>query len=124
MIYSTSYAFDVFLDYVQEARISDSIYVPLGNHFTTHTAPMWDDITDLDGNILLKKAFRLENLIGGINEAFEQCGIEKRIERDWQKLNKNKNQNRKYYSPTESQVKKIEKIYCNDFEIYEKAGQP
>ncbi len=57
LMLNTSYAFDVFLDYTQEARLSDSIYYPLGNHFMTHTAPMWDDITDSNENVLLKQVY-------------------------------------------------------------------
>ena len=75
LILNSSYAFDLFLDCAHEARQSDSIYLPLGNHFTTHTAPMWDDITDFSGNVLLTKVCRLENLIEGVNMAFEECGI-------------------------------------------------
>lgn len=119
LLYNTSYAFDTFLDYAHEARASDSIYFPLENHFTTHTAPMWEDITDLNGNILLKKVFRLENLTDGINQAFEECGIEKRLEKRETKLNRN--YNRKLYQPTKDQIIKIENIYHHDFEIYEKA---
>ncbi len=119
LLYNTSYAFDTFLDYAQEARTSNSIYRPLGDHFTTHTAPMWEDITDLDGNILIKAVFRLENLTDGINRAFEECGIEKRLEKSKTKLNKNRN--RKLYIPTKEQLRKIENIYHHDFEIYEKA---
>jgi hypothetical protein len=118
-MFNISYAFDVFLEYAQQARTSPSIYRPLDNRFTTHTAPMWEDITDLDGNILLKKIFRLENLTEGINQVFEACGIERRLEKSIQ-LNKNKN--RKLYTPSKDQIKKIETIYHHDFEIYEKAG--
>ena len=46
--YNTMYAFDTFLDFCQQARTSPSIYTPIDNHFTTHTAPMFDDITDLE----------------------------------------------------------------------------
>jgi hypothetical protein len=120
LLISRSYAFDVFLDYVQEARISDSIFEPLGNHFSTHTAPMWEDITDLEGNLLLKKVFRLENLIEGINRVFEECGLDKRLEDN--ELALNRNMDRGLYSPTKQQVKKIEGIYGKDFEIYEQAG--
>lgn len=119
-LFKTSYAFDVFLDYAEQARTSDSIYRPLDNRFTTHTAPMWEDITDLDGNILLKKIFRLENLTEGINQVFEECGIEKRLE---ETIRLNKNENRKLYQPTKDQIKKIENIYPYDFEIYENAGR-
>lgn len=117
--YRTSYAFDEFLDYVQQARLSDSIYKPLGNHFTTHTAPMWDDITDTNGKVLLKQVYRLESLIEGINLAFEQCEFSKRLDTNDTKLNKNRK--RKIYTPNKHQGKKIEEIYGNDFEVYENA---
>lgn len=119
LILNTSYAFDLFLNHAHKAHLSDSIYQPLGKHFMTHTAPMWDDITDFDGNILLKAVFRLENLTGGINKAFEECGINKRL--DLSKKELNKNRGRKIYTPTQAQIKKIEEIYSRDFEIYENA---
>lgn len=118
-LFNTSYAFDAFLDCTHKARLSDSIYHPLGNQFTTHTAPMWDDITDLDGNTLLKEVFRLEVLTEGINKAFNECGINKQLDQLGKNLNKNSR--RKKYSPTREQIRKIEKIYSNDFEIYEAA---
>lgn len=119
LLFNTSYAFDLFLDYADEARHSDSIYQPIDNHFTTHTAPMWDDITDLEGNVLLRQVFRLENLIEGINLAFEESGIDKKIEPNERHLNKNKD--RKQFTPSKSQLLKIEKIYSKDFDIYENA---
>jgi len=117
--YNTSYSFDVFLDYAHQARLSDSIYHPLGNHFTTHTAPMWDDITDYDGKVLLKQVYRLENLVEGINLAFEQCDIAKRLDGNDKQLNRNRN--RQEYIPNKLQKKKIEEIYYKDFQIYENA---
>jgi len=119
LMFNTSYAFDVFLDYAHQARFSDSIYQPLSNHFTTHTAPMWDDITDSDGKVLLKQVYRLDNLIGGINLAFEECGFPKRLKGIDKKLNKNRG--RKEYYPNQDQKRKIEEIYYKDFEIYENA---
>jgi hypothetical protein len=119
LIVNTSYAFDAFLDYAYAARVSDSIYRPFGIHFTTHTAPMWEDITDPDGNILLKSVFRLESLAEGINKAFEMCGIDKRLSSSANMLNRNKG--RKGLTPTRAQIKKIKEIYRRDFEIYEKA---
>ena len=113
----TAYAFDVFLDHAHAARTSDSIYQPLGIHFTTHTAPMWDDISDLEGNILLTKVYRLENLVDGINQVFAECGLDKRIAERGTKLNRNVK--RGYYSPSKRQIAKIETIYSRDFEIYE-----
>ena len=119
LMLNTSYAFDVFLDCIQEAHTSDSIYKPIGNHFTTHTATMWDDVTDLENNILLKRIYRMENLIEGINSAFEECEIQRKIccnERIF-----NQNEGRKGYTPNTSQRAKIERIFQNDFEIYENA---
>lgn len=118
-MFNTSYAFDMFLDYINEARFSESIYYPLGNHFTTHTAPMWDDITDFDGNVLLKKVYRLENINECINLVFEECGISKRLSGSDKALNKNRD--RTIYIPNHHQKKKIEEIYYKDFEIYEKS---
>ena len=119
-VFTTSYAFDTFLDYAHEARSSDSIYQPLGLAFTTHTAPMWDDITDNDGNILLTEIFRLEALVDGINKVFRECGISHRIEHSGVRINAS----RKHwtYTPTRRQIGLIEEIYQKDFEIYETAG--
>ena len=113
----TAYAFDIFLDHAEAARTSDSIYHPLGIHFTTHTAPMWDDITDLEGNVLLTRVYRLENLVDGINQVFEECGLNKRIADKGTKLNRNVK--RGQYSPSRKQIAKIEAIYSRDFELYE-----
>jgi hypothetical protein len=115
--YSTSYAFDVFLDYVQRARGSDSVYKPLGLRFSTHTAPMWDDITDYEGRILLKAVFRLENLVEGINRAFTESGIDRRIDNNIVTINKSSESNK--HKPNKSQRRKIENIYHHDFDLYE-----
>jgi len=117
--YSTSYAFDHFLDLALQARESDSIFIPIDNHFTTHTAPMWDDVTDEDGRILLTKIYRLEHLIEGVNQAFEACGLDKRIEPDEKKFNQSSIKRR--YEPSPQQLKKIERIYAHDFDLYETA---
>lgn len=116
----TSYAFDSFLDQIEISLSSDSIYFPLGLHFSTHTAPMWDDITDLEGNILLTEVFRLEDLIKGINKVFSLCNIEKRLEPS-DSIIENKTRNRREYYPNRTQMRRIEKIYSKDFEIYENA---
>jgi hypothetical protein len=118
-ICSTSYAFDVFLDFVHKARFSNSIYHPISNHFTTHTAAMFDDITDSNGVILLSSIHRMEALTSGLNSAFEACGFPKRITSNDLKINGNKS--KKKYSPNQLQRKKIQMIYERDFEIYENA---
>ena len=110
------YAFDKFLDNIELARQS-SVFKPLGLHFSTHTAPMWDDITDNSGNILLSKIFRLENLVEGINNIYETCNINDRI--DDKTLYLNKNSNKADMILSKSQINKIELLFPNDFELYE-----
>lgn len=119
--FNASYAFDVFLDCVESARVSDSIFWPMNLHFTTHTAPMWEDVTDLNGNNLIACVFRLENLVAGVNRAFEECGIDKRVERDHKQLNVNNARVR--YRPSRAQRDRITNIYANDFDLYERAGR-
>ena len=118
LIVSRSYAFDVFLDMVVAAQENVSIYQPLGDQFSTHTNPMWRDITDDEGNVLLKQVYRLENLVEGVNQVFEICGIDERREKGDKKINSGKT--RQEFCPTKAQIKKIESIYANDFEIFEK----
>lgn len=115
--YNASYAFSAFLDLVSRTRESDSIYQPAGLHFATHTAPMWDDITDFDGNIVLNRVYRLEHLVTGINEVFEVCGLQKRVNDDGLRLHKGKK--RKSFSPRAHHVRHIEQIYAHDLELYE-----
>jgi hypothetical protein len=119
LYFSTAYAFDVFLDCVKLARTSDSIYSPIDLHFTTHTATMWDDITDSEGNVLLKKVYRVNDLVAGINQALEACGIDKKVENNKPRFNSNNS--KKLYVPTAEQIKKIESIYRHDYDIFENA---
>ena len=120
-VYTASRAFDEFLDRVLEARESDSIYKPLGLVFSTHTAPVWEDVTDLEGKLLLKKIFRLEHLIDGINEVYEECRIEDRIKANEIRLNQSRG--RLLLAPSKQQLRRIEGIYAQDFELYEGASR-
>jgi hypothetical protein len=114
-----SRAFDVFLEKVKEARGSKSIYTPFNSHFTTHTATMWDDVTDLEGEIVLKKIYRLENLVDGLNEVFEFCGLPKRIKEN--RIVRNRSKRSAQFVPTRMQMRQIEEIYGKDFDLYETA---
>lgn len=117
---STSYAFDSFLDLIEESQTSASTYIPRGIKFSTHTARMWDDITDDAGRVLLTSVFRLENLTEGVNQAFEACGIEKRMEGPLRRVNRNAN--RTAYAPNPAQRRKIQQLYDRDFDLYESTG--
>jgi len=119
--FSVSYAFDVFLSLIEKSQSSSSNYKPRGIKFSTHTARMWEDITDEEGQILLTRVFRLENLTAGINTAFSACGIDKRVEGSAHRINKNPN--RTSYTPNSYQLKKIQELYDKDFDLYETTGQ-
>lgn len=116
-----SYKFDVFLDLVERAHFEcESIFEPAGLHFSTHTAPMFGDISDMEGNVLLSKVYRMEDLIPALNEVFEVCGIDKKISSEHSVIF-NKNELRGTYCPTPLQKQKIMRLYKEDFEIYERA---
>lgn len=109
-----SYAFDCFLELIMKHQ---NIYsYPQNMHFTTHTNPMWNDITDNNDNILLSKVFRLENFREGIDYALEMIN-KKSPNRDLPKVNSNNSRGSFY--PSISQIKKIQKIYKKDFDLYE-----
>ncbi len=114
-----AYALDVFLEYVQQARCSASIYQPFSLHFTTHTAPMWDDVVDDSGLIMLASIFRLEALTSGLDRVFEACGLSRVLDRVEKRLYRNKT--RQEYTPTREQLSRIEAIYGRDFDLYESA---
>ena len=119
-VQNIDYQFDEFLNMVEQTHNqSHSNFHPIGLHFATHTAPILPDISDNDGNILLTQTYRLENMVSGINEVFEQCGIDKQITDKSTIINKNNN--RKHYTPTAEQRAKIVKLYEKDFELYENA---
>jgi len=119
VVRAKAYAFDAFLDRIESAHQGDSIYEPLGLHFSTHTAPMWGDVTDDQDRILIKRIYRLENLVTGLNEVFESCGLERRLRSNTVALNRT--ESRTDFSPTRSQVARIKAVYENDFGLYEKA---
>lgn len=109
--------FDRFLDMIEEARASGSNFHPFGLSFSTHTAPMWDDVTDEGGDLLLRYVFRLEDLIGGINLVFDECGIERRVA----PLSRNANTNSRAgdFRPARAQIARIEGLYAADFTLFE-----
>lgn len=111
------YAFDKFLDAIAACRASPSSSAPMGLHFSTHTASMWDDVTDNNGTILLHHIFRLEDLIQGINYVFFKCGLTERVAPLPEHINSNK---RKLpFQPGRHHLSKIETLYGKDFDLYE-----
>jgi hypothetical protein len=108
--------FDLFLRLIASAQNSASIYQPINLHFTTHTAQMWDDVTDDDGNVLLSHLFRLEDLQIGIETIYRRCHIDREIT-DIPHANKRSDQ--VDYTPTPAQIALIKRLYANDFDLYE-----
>jgi hypothetical protein len=114
--FGVSRNFDAFLGFVEQAQNSQSVYKPIDLHFTTHTAPMWGDVTDERGDVILTRIFRLENLEAGIRTVYDACDLPApKIEIARQ----NVNQTKLNFSPNATQLKKIETLYARDFEIYE-----
>lgn len=117
--FSTSSKFDLFLDWVEKTHYEHNSHI-VDRVVATHTAPIFPDVADDDGNILLKKIYRVDNLYSAINEVFASCGIEEKIKVS--DVRKNVNKKRKNYQPSKFQQKRIEKLYHKDFEIYENAS--
>ena len=89
---------------------------PINLHFTTHTNPMWNDITDDNDHILLSKVFRLDNFREAIDYVLEKIN---KTSPNIDLTKANSNPWRGSFSPSNSQIKKIQKIYKKDFDLYE-----
>lgn len=111
------YQFDVFLNLVARARQSPSIYGPVNLHFSTHVAPMWDDVTDNNGKVLLRHIFRLEEMEHGLNTVYAACGLTKKF--DFANAAKNKGDYDADFTLSPLQKRKIGNLYKNDFDLYE-----
>ncbi|ACM39326.1 hypothetical protein Avi_9606 (plasmid) [Allorhizobium ampelinum S4] len=119
--YGLDYSFDQFLDAVVACRDSGSNFSPMGLHFSTHTATMWDDVTDSGGSILLSNIFRLEDLIHGINHVFSVCGVPDKAKPLLRDINTN--ETKRPFTPSRHHIAKVEDLYGKDFELYETYGR-
>ena len=117
--WATSYLFDAFLDAIDECRSSGSTQRPLGLHFQTHTAAMFDDVTDQSGTPLLRHIWRLENLIAGLNQVRGELGLKPICADESQFKNRTK---RVEFALRSSHRKKLEQLFSGDFDLYERAG--
>lgn len=113
--------FDRFLEMIRECRDSDSNYQPYGLHFQTHTAAMWDDVVDDAGRCLLDRIWRLEDLPAAVRFIHESMGtpeLAAAAEIDARALRLNAN-HKPEFTPSPDQVRKIEQLFPNDFDLYE-----
>lgn len=121
---TTHRAFDIFLSFVAESFVSDSIHLPIGAHFSTHVARMSDDISDESGSVLISKIYRLEDFVAGSAEALLTCGLKPDPERFMTvHYHKNTTSKSKDFKPTRKQQAVIEELYSSDFDIYHSLGQ-
>lgn len=115
-----SRAFDIFLDMLDECLNNKEHSIEWPNlHFRTHVARMSEDITDHAGNILLKRVYRLEWHDRALQEILGELG-ERPLEEpsDDSLMNRTK---QKRFQPNRRQIRKVEELYKDDFEIYESA---
>ena len=84
-------------------------------HVSTHTAPVWSDVTDESGKLLLDKVYKLEE----INEAMIDICKELNIQsiENIPKLNPSKN-SEKDYRFSRSSIRLIEQYYKDDIEKF------
>ena len=116
-----SYTFDIFLDVLEERFFGDrdSIFQPMNLHFMTHTARMSEDIYDENGKILLTRIYRMECLDAAVEEVLADLGQQPAPIAEGQRaMNKSK---QKRFTPSKSQIRKVERLYQDDFDIYENA---
>lgn len=83
-------------------------------HVSTHTAPMWQDITDEHGTMLLDDVFKLEDIHNGITTICENLGIEPH---EMKKKNSSNIGNYDAYL-TQRNLSKIENLYGEDIEHF------
>ena len=110
-----SYDFSLFLDAIQACRGSQSNFDPYDLHFQTHTAAMFEDVSDENGTILLDKIWRLEDFETGIAEVFERMGA-LYTHKTAPRINTTKRQD---FSLNKNHKQKIEALFTRDFDIYE-----
>ncbi len=114
---ATDKRFDLFLDIVEQSLNAATFDGPINLHFTTHVAPIWDDITDEDGNILLSHVFRLDDFHSAINWVRAQHALPP-LSSDMIPV-KNQREPTLNYSPSPSQRHRILSLYPKDRELFE-----
>jgi hypothetical protein len=120
-LFDQHYAFDAFLDLVEMSHATSTVYSPLNLEFVTHVTPMYDDITDSNGNFLIDNIYKLENLRDGILDMHQKLSTnyDPRLLDDSKRLNSRKL--KLDINLHKSQILKIKKLFNQDFQIYENA---
>lgn len=82
-------------------------------HFATHTAPMWGDITGEQGELLVDKIYRLENVGEAIQDINQRLGLNIDSYKHINKYTSGKPYH-KYYNKTTRRL--VEEYYKDDVE--------
>jgi hypothetical protein len=116
--FTRAQSFELFLDCLEEFRAGDSIYYKGDLHFPTHTAAVWDDVSDEKGTVLLSRIYRLESLAPAVNQVLSDCGLPPY---EAAMPIKNRVGVKAAYQPTSAQRQRVEKLFPKDFDLYENA---
>lgn len=111
----TSSMFDVFLDVIEGTHAGE---IHISQHFTAHTAPMFPDVTDKNGDIVLSRIYRLECMHNAVAEVFKDLDLPPNPENI---ANHNENKSKGRFTPNQKQVQRIQTLFAKDFELYEGA---
>ena len=109
-------AFDRFLTLIEFNRAHYENNQFLDRHFALHTCGVFDDISDNGGKILLKKIWRIEDVHVAVNQIRTMNNLAEAPHIFENKTHANN------FSLSQSQKRKIEKLFEADFEIYESLG--
>lgn len=113
--------FDVFLDMLerQESCRERSIFEPYGLLFSTHTNPMVNDVQGDNGVPNIPNIYRMENMEKGVSACYEAAGASAYPPTEIPHANKSNKKSG--FSLTKQQKRKVERLYGDDFDIYENA---
>ncbi|WP_169978386.1 sulfotransferase family 2 domain-containing protein [Tautonia rosea] len=106
-----------FLETIRELRTDPWKSI----HVATHSASVWDDVTDPNGRVLVTDFIKMEHLKEGV-ERFFQPIAESSVEIQLEHLrasNRNRSQDVSIVSPKAMQ--QIKELFGRDFELYDSA---
>ena len=123
---TTGRAFDLFLDLLDEriSRPMTAIDRPRNLHFTCHTSRMWEDVTDLEGGVLVNRIYRLEDLNAGLARTLDELGLAVPAKLSAASTRLRARSDGGEYRPSPDQRARIERLFEPDFGLYENALRP
>jgi hypothetical protein len=123
---TSSRAFDLFLDVLEERleRPMAAIDRPRTLHFTCHTGRMWEDVTDLEGRILMNRIYRLEDLNAGLVRSLEELGLAVPAKLTAASTRLRARRTASGYRPRPGQRARVERLFGPDYGLYEGALRP